>query len=276
MICASFRNHIVRLSMLSALVSGAALAETPPSPTHPWFRATPLQSSYQRLVEGHPTQAWHELIHTLSTTPVAEDFWQPIKEAILSQTQCGQALPSTSPNDLAIAVTFIHKFNQTFQGYQVRLSAENLTQPLAVRLASAQGATLLAAELAPADYAEVESRDLLSPYAAGIYWLTLDEHRIALLISAPSSTPWIEQSSAADLTIHLPASPSGCASSMARWQFFDQHFTLLHSQTVNRDQPPAPPSAPSQARWRSLSVIQSEYQGTIRVEQMQRLTIPID
>ncbi|EPW5498733.1 DUF2861 family protein [Vibrio vulnificus] len=276
MICASFRNHIVRLSMLSALVSGAALAETPPSPTHPWFRATPLQSSYQRLVEGHPTQAWHELIHTLSTTPVAEDFWQPIKEAILSQTQCGQALPSTSPNDLAIAVTFIHKFNQTFQGYQVRLSAENLTQPLAVRLASAQGATLLAAELAPADYAEVESRDLLSPYAAGIYWLTLDEHRIALLISAPSSTPWIEQSSAADLTIHLPASPSGCASSMARWQFFDQHFTLLHSQTVNRDQPPAPPTAPSQARWRSLSVIQSEYQGTIRVEQMQRLTIPID
>ncbi|ELK8308312.1 TPA: DUF2861 family protein [Vibrio vulnificus] len=276
MICASFRNHIVRLSMLSALVSGAALAETPPSPTHPWFRATPLQSSYQRLVEGHPTQAWHELIHTLSTTPVAEDFWQPIKEAILSQTQCGQALPSTSPNDLAIAVTFIHKFNQTFQGYQVRLSAENLTQPLAVRLASAQGATLLAAELAPADYAEVESRDLLSPYAAGIYWLTLDEQRIALLISAPSSTPWIEQSSAADLTIHLPASPSGCASSMARWQFFDQHFTLLHSQTVNRDQPPAPPSAPSQARWRSLSVIQSEYQGTIRVEQMQRLTIPID
>ncbi|HFQ4942332.1 TPA: DUF2861 family protein [Vibrio vulnificus] len=276
MICASFRNHIVRLSMLSALVSGAALAETPPSPTHPWFRATPLQSSYQRLVEGHPTQAWHELIHTLSTTPVAEDFWQPIKEAILSQTQCGQALPSTSPNDLAIAVTFIHKFNQTFQGYQVRLSAENLTQPLAVRLASAQGATLLAAELAPADYAEVESRDLLSPYAAGIYWLTLDEQRIALLISAPSSTPWIEQSSAADLTIHLPASPSGCASSMARWQFFDQHFTLLHSQTVNRDQPPAPPFAPSQARWRSLSVIQSEYQGTIRVEQMQRLTIPID
>ncbi|HAS6061915.1 TPA: DUF2861 family protein [Vibrio vulnificus] len=276
MICASFRNHIVRLGMLSALVSGAALAETPPSPTHPWFRATPLQSSYQRLVEGHPTQAWHELIHTLSTTPVAEDFWQPIKEAILSQTQCGQALPSTSPNDLAIAVTFIHKFNQTFQGYQVRLSAENLTQPLAVRLASAQGATLLAAELAPADYAEVESRDLLSPYAAGIYWLTLDEQRIALLISAPSSTPWIEQSSAADLTIHLPASPSGCASSMARWQFFDQHFTLLHSQTVNRDQPPAPPSAPSQARWRSLSVIQSEYQGTIRVEQMQRLTIPID
>ncbi|EOV0101524.1 TPA: DUF2861 family protein [Vibrio vulnificus] len=276
MICASFRNHIVRLGMLSALVSGAALAETPPSPTHPWFRATPLQSSYQRLVEGHPTQAWHELIHTLSTTPVAEDFWQPIKEAILSQTQCGQALPSTSPNDLAIAVTFIHKFNQTFQGYQVRLSAENLTQPLAVRLASAQGATLLAAELAPADYAEVESRDLLSPYAAGIYWLTLDEQRIALLISAPSSTPWIEQSSAADLTIHLPASPSGCASSMARWQFFDQHFTLLHLQTVNRDQPPAPPSAPSQARWRSLSVIQSEYQGTIRVEQMQRLTIPID
>ncbi|NTJ39644.1 DUF2861 family protein [Vibrio vulnificus] len=276
MICASFRNHIVRLGMLSALVSGAALAETPPSPTHPWFRATPLQSSYQRLVEGHPTQAWHELIHTLSTTPVAEDFWQPIKEAILSQTQCGQALPTTSPNDLAIAVTFIHKFNQTFQGYQVRLSAENLTQPLAVRLASAQGATLLAAELAPADYAEVESRDLLLPYAAGIYWLTLDEQRIALLISAPSSTPWIEQSSAADLTIHLPASPSGCASSMARWQFFDQHFTLLHSQTVNRDQPPAPPSAPSQARWRSLSVIQSEYQGTIRVEQMQRLTIPID
>ncbi|WP_229310012.1 DUF2861 family protein, partial [Vibrio cholerae] len=56
----------------------------------------------------------------------------------------------------------------------------------------------------------------------------------------------------------------------------DQNFTLLHSQTVNRNQHPAPPTAPSQARWRSLSVIQSEYQGTIRVEQMQRLTIPID
>ncbi|MBG0761171.1 hypothetical protein BOO22_17345 [Vibrio cidicii] len=276
MICASFRNHIVRLGMLSALISGAAIAETPPSLSHAWFRATPLQTSYQQLAEGHPTQAWHELIHTLSTTPVAEPFWQPIKEAILSQTQCGQALPSTSPNDLAIAVTFIHKFNQTFQGYQVRLSAENLSQPLAVRLASAQGATLLAAELAPADYAEVESRDLLSPYAAGVYWLTLGEQRMALLISAPSSTPWIEQSSAADLTIRFPATPSGCASSLARWQFFDQNFTLLHSQTVNRDQPPAPPTAPSQARWRSLSITQSEYQGTIRVEQMQRLTIPID
>ncbi len=184
MICASFRNHIARLGILSALLSGAAIAETPPSPTHAWFRTTPLQSSYQLLVEGHPTQAWHELIHTLSTTPVAEPFWQPIKEAILSQTQCGQALPSASLNDLAIAVTFIHKFNQTFQGYQVRLSAENLSQPLAVRLASSQGATLLAAELAPADYAEVESRDLLSPYAAGVYWLTLGEQRMALLISA--------------------------------------------------------------------------------------------
>ncbi|EHK7540279.1 DUF2861 family protein [Vibrio cholerae] len=276
MICASFRNHIVRLGMLSALVSGAAIAETPPSLTQAWFRATPLQSSYQPLIDGHLTQAWHELIHTLSTTPVAEDFWQPIKEAILSQTQCGQALPSTSPNDLAIAVTFIHKFNQTFQGYQVRLSAENLTQPLAVRLASAQGATLLAAELAPADYAEVESRDLLSPYAAGVYWLTLGEQRMALLISPPSNTPWIEQSNADALTIRFPATPTGCSSSLARWQFFDQNFTLLHSQTVNRDQHPAPPSAPSQARWRNLSVIQSEYQGTIRVEQMQRLTIPID
>ncbi|HAS6184813.1 DUF2861 family protein [Vibrio vulnificus] len=276
MICASFCNHVARLGMLSAFISGAVIAETPPSFTNSWFRATPLQTSYQRLVEGHPTQAWHELTHALSTTPVAEPFWKPVKEAILSQTQCGQALPTTSPNDLALAVTFIHKFNQTFQGYQIRLSTENLSEPLAVRLTSVQGVTLLEAELAPADYAEVESRDLLSPYAAGIYWLTLDEQRIALLISAPSSTPWIEQSSAADLTIHLPASPSGCASSMARWQFFDQHFTLLHSQTVNRDQPPAPPSAPSQARWRSLSVIQSEYQGTIRVEQMQRLTIPID
>ncbi|EHU6506715.1 DUF2861 family protein [Vibrio cholerae] len=276
MIRASFHNHIVRFVMLSALISGAAIAETPPSPIHAWFRATPLQTSYQQLAEGHPMQAWHELIHTLSTTPVAEAFWQPIKEAILSQTQCGQALPNTSPNDLSIAVTFIHKFNQTFQGYQVRLSAENLTQPLAVRLTSAQGATVLEAELAPADYAEVESRDLLSPYAAGVYWLTLGEQRIALLISAPSNTPWIEQSSATDLTIRFPATPSGCASSLARWQFFDQNFTLLHSQTVNRDQPPAPPSAPSQARWRSLSVIQSEYQGTIRVEQMQRLTIPID
>ncbi|EJN2399910.1 DUF2861 family protein [Vibrio cholerae] len=275
MICASFYNHIVRLGMLSALLSGAAIAETPPSP-HAWFRTTPLQTSYQLLVEGHPTQAWHELIHTLSTTPVAEAFWQPIKEAILSQTQCGQALPSTSPNDLAIAVTFIHKFNQTFQGYQVRLSAENLSQPLAVRLTSAQGATVLETELAPADYAEVESRDLLSPYAAGVYWLTLGEQRMALLISTPSSTPWIEQSSAADLTIRFPATPSGCASSLARWQFFDQNFTLLHSQTVNRDQPPAPPTAPSQARWRSLSITQSEYQGTIRIEQMQRLTIPID
>ncbi|KQA13065.1 DUF2861 family protein [Vibrio cholerae] len=276
MIRASFHNHIVRFVMLSALISGAAIAETPPSPIHAWFRATPLQTSYQQLAEGHPMQAWHELIHTLSTTPVAEAFWQPIKEAILSQTQCGQALPNTSPNDLSIAVTFIHKFNQTFQGYQVRLSAENLTQPLAVRLTSAQGATVLEAELAPADYAEVESRDLLSPYAAGVYWLTLGEQRIALLISAPSSTPWIEQSSATDLTIRFPATPSGCASSLARWQFFDQNFTLLHSQTVNRDQPPAPPSAPSQAHWRSLSITQSEYQGTIRVEQMQRLTIPID
>lgn len=219
------------------------------------------------MARAHP----HTVYHARSRA-----FWQPIKEAILSQTQCGQALPSASLNDLAIAVTFIHKFNQTFQGYQVRLSAENLSQPLAVRLASSQGATLLAAELAPADYAEVESRDLLSPYAAGVYWLTLGEQRMALLISAPSSTPWIEQSSAADLTIRFPATPSGCASSLARWQFFDQNFTLLHSQTVNRDQHPAPPIAPSQARWRSLSVIQSEYQGTIRVEQMQRLTIPID
>lgn len=162
------------------------------------------------MARAHP----HTVYHARSRA-----FWQPIKEAILSQTQCGQALPSASLNDLAIAVTFIHKFNQTFQGYQVRLSAENLSQPLAVRLASSQGATLLAAELAPADYAEVESRDLLSPYAAGVYWLTLGEQRMALLISAPSSTPWIEQSSAADLTIRFPATPSGCASSLARWQF---------------------------------------------------------
>ncbi len=54
MICASFRNHVTQLGMLSALVSGAAIAETPPSATDAWFRTTPLQSSYQLLVEGIP------------------------------------------------------------------------------------------------------------------------------------------------------------------------------------------------------------------------------
>lgn len=270
-------HHLLRIILgLGILVSFLTSAHPLPNNFHAaWFRSTPLQSSYQKLVEGFPQQAWHELISALSFTPVAEPFWQPIKEEILNQTQCGQSLQATSTNDKAVAVTFIHKINQTFQGYQVKVSIDDLVEPLNVSLISPQGKMIIEQTLVPAIYTESESHELLSPYASGVYWLILGKQRFPLLISAPSIVAWIDPINDNKININLPITLYICAPALAREQFFDQNFALLHSQIINSSKPFTFAKATKETKWKSLSVIKSEYQGSIRVEYIQRLTSPI-
>lgn len=272
------RIALVGLLMWSAPHSLAAASEA-------WFAPTPLRNTYQQLAQGHPLLAWHELSLALQSHSIDEQHWLAVKKVILSRTQCGQALPLSLSVPAAVTVSFIDKTNQSFRGHQVKIAVELLRRPVMITLRDPQGNVLLEHAFEPVgsgsweqDYLEAESAELLAPFASGLYALTIDGRSVPLVIAASESSHWAE-SDVRDpqrVSLNLPSTTSSCAPAQAQWQYFDRQFELLDAQPVAADTENVFPPAPQQARWQSVSVMQSEYQGSIRIHRVQRLTQPVN
>ncbi len=56
----------------------------------------PLQHTYQSLLDNQPQVAWQELQIALDQQTLDSELWLPVKQEILSQTQCGTSLKQSA------------------------------------------------------------------------------------------------------------------------------------------------------------------------------------
>jgi uncharacterized protein DUF2861 len=262
-----------------------------------WFADTPLQSSYSALSAGQTLLAWQELQLSLSQNQISEHYWQPIKDAVLSKTQCGKQLISFVSLPASIDVSFINKNSVNNQGYQIKISTEQVTQPLILKLFDENNTLLVTANIPQPteEYIEFESNDLLSTPKAGIYQLSINDIRYPLIISSFTDTPWVHSNTrraSKSLVVTPPANKIACAPVVMNWQWFDEQYNQIGKHISMQLAPVMPITAaatdsnlqyaakrpattPSNATWLSAVVSQFEYQGEVKVEYVQRFSLPI-
>lgn len=262
-----------------------------------WFADTPLQSSYSALSADQTLLAWQELQLSLSQNQINEHYWQPIKDAVLSKTQCGKQLISSVSLPASIDVSFINKNSVNNQGYQIKISTEQVTQPLILKLFDENNTLLVTANIPQPteEYIEFESNDLLSTPKAGIYQLSINNVRYPLVISSFTNTTWVQQSTdqtSKSFIVTPPANKIACAPVVMNWQWFDEQYNQIGKHISMQLAPvmpitsaatdsnlqyaaKRPATTPSNATWLSAVVSQFEYQGEVKVEYVQRFSLPI-
>lgn len=113
----------MKLSSLIALFCAAPFA------CHAaWFADTPLQHTYQSLLDDQPQVAWQELQIALNQETLDSQLWLPVKQEILTRTQCGTTLEQSSAPNNHIQVSFIKRHGLSSQGYQIKVSTEQLNE----------------------------------------------------------------------------------------------------------------------------------------------------
>lgn len=259
------------------------------SPSHAvsddWFMATPLQSTYRALANHQPQLAWQELILALNNQTIATQHWASVKNAIIEQTQCGQQLLSdVVPNAALIKVSIQKKTNVMQQGYQFKLSMEGAELPSQVELLGPDNGLLISQSqvTSSAPYIELESPELLFAPQDGVYRLTLDKQHYWLVLTMPFGSTWLQSASpngGYPLALESPTALTNCPPTSLAWQWFDDQFQLIKQQDMvaisNTQQLlNKPSSSPSSAKWLSTLIKTVEYQGAIKVEYVQRLTLP--
>lgn len=267
-------NHTKTLLIVAAL--------TLPLSTHATlFAETPLQHAYQATLTKQPKLAWQELILALSQHPIESRYWLPIKNEVLTQTDCGSQILTMSAPDMQLRLSLIKRSGLASQGYQFRLSTENTQQALPVTLTSPEGELLLSGRLnAKNDYQEIESDELLQAPSQGLFQLTLGENKIPLLLASPSSGTWlslIHRSEQIQVRVSAPTPVPSCPKAAASWQWFDQNYNLIGTKipfNSGIESIPNDHKVRKQAKYLSASVELVEFQQGIRIEYIQRLAIP--
>ncbi|MGF1733421.1 DUF2861 family protein [Photobacterium kasasachensis] len=256
-----------------------------------WFPDTPLQASYSALAEGNAMLAWQELQLSLSQNTIQERYWRPVKQAILTETQCGKQLTNSASIAAEISLSIIRKGNATNQGYQVKLSAEKVSQPIELQLFDADNRLAITATIpTPAKkYHEFESNELLIEPKAGLYQLSVNGVHYPLVISSFESKAWLQPSTDRafeSLIISPPSQTVSCSPATVSWQWLDKQYNLLDRPSLmsltpitadsnKRYHAQLPESLPAKTELLSAVVSQYEYQGRIKVEYVQRLSLPV-
>ncbi len=283
--------------LVSLLLSGLFISPITHAKADNWFPDTPLQSSYSALSADQTLLAWQELQLSLSQNQISEHYWQPIKDAVLSKTQCGKQLISSVSLPANINISFINKNSVNNQGYQIKISTEQVTQPLILVLFDENNTRLVTADIPQPtkEYIEFESNDLLSAPKAGIYQLSINGVRYPLIISAFTDTTWVHSNTrraSKSLIVTPPKNKTSCAPIVMNWQWFDEQYNQLGKHIPMQLTPvmpitsaatdsnlqyaaKRPATTPSNATWLSAVVSQFEYQGEVKVEYVQRFSLPI-
>lgn len=170
------------------------------------------------------------------------------------------------------------------QGYQFKLSMEGAELPSQVELLGPDNSLLISQSqvTSSAPYIELESPELLFAPQDGVYRLTLDKQHYWLVLTMPFGSTWLQSASpngGYPLAIESPIALTNCPPTSLAWQWFDDQFQLIKQQDMvaisNTQQLlDKPSSSPSSAKWLSTLIKTIEYQGAIKVEYVQRLTLP--
>lgn len=249
-----------------------------------WFTDTPLQHTYQSLLDGQPQVAWQELQIALDHQTLDSDLWLPVKQEILSQTQCGTSLKQSAEPKHHIQVSFIRRYGLSSHGYQIKVSAEQLNKDLETQtlsLVSPKGKVLLDGQLASNDeYQEIETNEMFIKPESGVYQLKIGSNHYPIVVALDNSKRWLtleSKLSEPHIVITPPKVIDNCPNANVSWQWFDDNYNLLgYKVPIKTAQAPVPTESPlgTNAKHLSASVEMFEYQGAIEVQYVQRVAVP--
>ncbi|MEX0336933.1 DUF2861 family protein [Vibrio tubiashii] len=247
-----------------------------------WFRNTPMQSTMEALLEKQPRRAWQELTLALSQSQIEPIHWQPVKEAILAQSNCGHQLDtSLSAMPPRLTLSFISRSGFSSSGYQIKVSTEETQQGGHFSLVTPQGISLLSGEIDPhKHYQEWETNELITSPEAGVYYLKYNRNELPVVVSRYDSNHWLNRSTmdSSQIQASLPQLNNGCAKPVVNLQWFDSEYNQVKDKkalevtskkiTLEQLQPP------SNARHLSASTLIFEYQPGVKIEYIHRISLP--
>ncbi|GEM77572.1 DUF2861 family protein [Vibrio sagamiensis] len=265
-------NRSIFFSIASLAMSSSGYASL--------FANSPLQSAYQATLNQQPQLAWQELTLALSQHHIESNYWLPIKNELLAQTDCGSRLTSIRMTNNHFRLSLIKRSGLASQGYQFRVATENNHQPQHISLISPEGNVLLSGDLMTRPgYQEIESDELLKRPAQGIFTLVVDESKTSLILAFPNTASWlslINHSKQTQVQVNLPKHVPSCPRAVASWLWFDKNYNLIDSKipfTRNLESLPEH-TVKAEAKFLSAIVELVEYQKGISIEYIQRLSIP--
>ncbi len=267
------------------VTSLTALLCTLPLVSHAaWFTDTPLQHTYQSLLDDQPQVAWQELQIALNQQTLDSELWLPVKQEILSQTQCGTSLKQSAEPKHHIQVSFIRRYGLSSHGYQIKVSAEQLSkvsESETISLVSPKGKVLLDGQLASNDeYQEIETNEMFIKPESGVYQLKIGSNHYPIVVALNDNNRWLtleSKLSEPHIVLSPPKVIDSCPDANVSWQWFDENYNLLgYKVPIKTTQAPVPKESPlgTIARHLSASVEVFEYQGAIEVQYVQRVAVP--
>ena len=269
------------------VTSLTALLCTLPFTSHAaWFTNTPLQHTYQSLLDDQPQVAWQELQIALNQEKLDSQLWLPVKQEILSRTQCGGTLAQSAAHNNHVQVSFIWRHGLSSQGYQIKLSVEQLNgaieaQTRRISLVSPDGKTIIDGQLnSDAAYQEIETNEMFLKPESGVYQLTIGSHNYPIVAALDDSKRWLILESKLNnphILVTPPKVIDNCPDTHVNWQWFDENYNMLGFKVpLKTTRAPVPTESPSgsKAKHLSASVEMFEYQGAIEVQYVQRVAVP--
>lgn len=251
-----------------------------------WFSETPLQLTYQSLLDNQPQLAWQELQIALNQKQLDSQLWLPVKQEILSRTQCGSTLKQSAAPSHHIQVSFIRRHGLSSQGYQIKISAEpravdSNNQVQAVSLDAPDGERVIDGELKPnVAYQEIETSEMFIKPESGVYQLTVGANSYPIVIALDDNKRWLTLESKLEnphIVVTPPKVIDSCPNTNVSWQWFDENYNMLGVKVPIKAKHVAVPSKKptvDDASHLSASVEMFEYQGWIEIQYVQRVAVP--
>ncbi|WP_139686031.1 DUF2861 family protein [Vibrio tasmaniensis] len=251
-----------------------------------WFTDTPLQHTYQSLLDDQPQVAWQELQIALDQEKLDGQLWLPVKQEILSRTQCGTQLEQSATPNNHIQVSFIWRHGLSSQGYQIKVSAEQFSEKVEaqtqrISLVSPDGKVVIDGQLnSDVEYQEMETSEMFIKPESGVYQLTIGANNYPIIAALDDSKRWLTLESKLN-DPHIEVTPpeiiDNCPDTSVSWQWFDANYDMLGFKIpIKTTQASIPSESPlgANAKHLSASVEMFEYQGTIEVQYVQRVAVP--
>lgn len=244
-----------------------------------WFRPTPLKPVLEALLKKNPQLAWQELLIALETHSVATGQWQPVKQVILSRSECGHRLISNHSFP-PFTLSLISRKGHSNSSYQLKVSIESAQQSGPLLLTSPDGDKLIHGDVLPKKYyQEWETRDLLLKPKPGLYQLSFADQVITLLLSDYDTSRWLMRDGMKPhrLNVDVPSTTQSCQPLEVLLQWFDSQYAQVGERTpltLNQTFVQLPDNlSRGDAQYLSASALLYEYQANIKVEYIQRVTL---
>ena len=271
-------NKCISLTLLTFSINAFCQPED-----YSLFRNTPMRSTMDTLLNDMPQQAWQELLLAISQNNIKPQIWLPVKEAILSKSNCGHLFnQNLNSGYTQLTLSIISRINHSSSGYQIKLSAEQVGNNNNFILFDSSGEIVLKGKWNKnLTYQEWETKDLVSQPKNGVYKLVSNNSEIPIILSNYNTKDWLipEQLNSNKLKVNFPKLNNNCAVPSIFLQWFDANYNQLGKNIVIKKQGKeisikkefTPPLGAYNLRATTMTY---EYQPGIKVQYIHRVAIP--